>query len=418
MTTADQSPGAQGTGVQGSGVQGASVQGFCADGYEPVRDALEAQLASGEELGASICLTVDGEPVVDIWGGFADKERTTPWAEDTITNVFSITKTMTALSALLLVDRGELDVRQKVSHYWPEFAANGKENVEVRHLLGHTSGVSGWERPIEIEDLYDQPAASAKLAAQAPWWEPGTASGYHANSYGHLIGEVVRRVDGRSLGRFFAEELAGPLGADFQIGTGPKDFGRIAPIVPAPEIDIDMSALDQDSILIKTLTCPLLEMEKVNSPQWRQAEIGAANGHGNARSIARLQSIVSCGGELDGKRWLKPSTIDLIFEQQADGVDLGILTPLRFGIGYGLPQSDTAPLIRDGRLCWWAGLGGSMMVNDLENRTTYAYAMNKLAPGLIGSDRNNAYQAAANEAFAAAGVGSAGIGSAREGVTA
>src|SRR6476619_2779408 len=149
--------------------------GFCADGFEPVRDALEKQLESGEELGASICVTVDGEPVVDIWGGHTDQDRTTPWTEDTIVNVFSITKTMTALSALLLVDRGLLDLDEKVAHYWPEFAANGKADIEIRHLLSHTSGVSGWERPIELADIYDHEGAAARLASQAPWWEPGTA---------------------------------------------------------------------------------------------------------------------------------------------------------------------------------------------------------------------------------------------------
>lgn len=380
----------------------ALTQGFCAEGFEPLREELERQLASGEELGASICVTVDGKPVVDIWGGHTDTDKTTPWVEDTIVNVFSITKTMTALSALLLIDRGLLDANEKVSHYWPEFAANGKADIEIRHLLSHTSGVSGWERPIELEDIYDQVAASARLAAQAPWWEPGTASGYHALNYGHLIGEVVRRIDGRSLGRFFAEELAGPLGADFQIGTRPEDFGRIAPIVPPPALEFDMGTLDQDSILVKTLTCPLLDYERTSDAAWRQAEIGAVNGHGNARSIARLQSIVSGGGELDGKRILSPETIELIFQQQADGLDLGIMTPLRFGIGYGLSQPDTAPLVGDGKVCWWAGVGGSYVVNDLDNNVTFAYAMNKMEPGLIGSPRSDAYLRATNEAVRAA----------------
>lgn len=157
-----------------------------------------------------------------------------------------------------------------------------------------------------------------------------------------------------------------------------------------------MATLDQDSILVKTLTCPMLDMEQTSSPEWRQAEIGAANGHGNARSIARVQSLVSCGGELDGKRLLAPSTIDLIFREQADGIDLGILTPLKFGIGYGLPQPATAPQVREGRVCWWAGFGGSVVVNDLDRRTTFAYAMNQLGPGLIGSERSDAYLRAAN----------------------
>jgi CubicO group peptidase (beta-lactamase class C family) len=176
------------------------IQGTCDARFEPIRDVLAANLASGADLGASVALTIDGEPLVDLWGGWADEARTRPWEADTITNVWSTTKTMTALSALVLADRGAIDVDAPVATYWPEFAANGKEGVLVRHLLGHTSGVSGLEQPAVVEDLYDQDTAAARFAAQAPWWEPGTASGYHALNYGHLIGEVVRRVSGRSLG--------------------------------------------------------------------------------------------------------------------------------------------------------------------------------------------------------------------------
>ncbi|MEU0506823.1 serine hydrolase domain-containing protein [Nocardia sp. NPDC005998] len=368
-----------------------TTSGFCTDEFQGVRTELANQVASGEELGAAICVLVDGEPVVDIWGGHRDLERTVPWTEDTLVNVFSISKTMTALSALLLVDRGELDVQQKVAHYWPEFAANGKADIEIRHLLGHTSGVSGWERPIELADIYDTEAASARLAAQPPWWEPGTASGYHALNYGHLVGEVIRRITGRTLGQIFAEELAGPLDADFHIGTGPEHHDRIAPLVPPPLLEFDMAALDQESILVKTLTSPLLDISEANSAAWRTAEIGAVNGHGNARSVARVQSLVSCGGELNGRRFLSEKTIDLIFEQQSDGADLALLLPLRFGLGYGLPQPQTAPEVPGGRVCWWAGFGGAIVVNDLEHRVTFAYTMNKMAPGLIGSDRANAY---------------------------
>ncbi|MEV4236299.1 serine hydrolase domain-containing protein [Nocardia sp. NPDC050408] len=368
-----------------------TTSGFCTDEFAGVRTELAAQIASGAELGASICVTVDGEPVVDIWGGHRDLERTAPWTEDTLVNVFSISKTMTALSALLLVDRGELDVQQKVAHYWPEFAANGKGDIEIRHLLGHTSGVSGWERPIELADIYDTEAASARLATQPPWWEPGTASGYHALNYGHLVGEVVRRITGRTLGQFFAEELAGPLNADFHIGTAPENHHRIAPLVPPPLLQFDMAALDQDSILVKTLTSPLLDIPEANSAAWREAEIGAVNGHGNAHSVAAVQSLVACGGALHGRRLLSEKTIDLIFEQQSDGADLALLLPLRFGLGYGLPQSQTAPEVPDGKVCWWAGFGGAIVVNDLDHRVTFAYTMNKMAPGLIGSDRANAY---------------------------
>ncbi|MFD6452430.1 serine hydrolase domain-containing protein [Nocardia sp. NPDC060220] len=373
--------------------------GFCRDEFAGVRAAFDEHLASGAELGAALCVTVDGDPVLDLWGGYADPEQTTAWAADTLVNVFSVTKTMTALCALLLVDRGELDVDQRVAHYWPEFAANGKADIEVRHLLSHTSGVSGWDKPIELSDIYDTDAAAARLARQAPWWEPGTASGYHAINYGHLVGELVRRITGRSLGTFFADELAGPLGADFHIGTGPEYADRIATLVPPELPDFDLSILDQDSVLIKTLTSPWLEVSETATPAWREAEIGGTNGHGNARSVARIQSLIANGGELSGRQFLSPATIELIFREQADGIDLALLAPLRFGIGYGLPRPETFPHIPDGRVCWWAGYGGSMVVNDLDRRITFAYTMNRMATGLIGSDRCDSYLKATFDAI-------------------
>lgn len=367
-----------------------NISGYCSDEFASLREAFTEQVESGAELGASVCVVADGEPVVDLWGGWADPERTVRWGADTLVNTFSITKTMAALCALVLVDRGELDVFQKVAHYWPEFAAKGKGDIEVRHLLAHTSGVSGWEAPIELADIYDHDAAADRLAAQEPWWEPGTASGYHAMNYGHLIGALIQRITGRSFGRFFAEELAGPLGADFHIGTGPEHFDRIATLIPPDLPEFDQSLLPQDSVMFKTLFQPLLDFAECGTPAWRAAET-AVNGHGNARSIARVQSIISNGGELSGRKFLSPKTIDLIFEQQSDGIDLAIMLPLRFGIGYGLPQAQTAPTVPEGRVCWWGGLGGAMVVNDLDRRITFAYAMNRMATGLIGSDRADAY---------------------------
>src|SRR5580693_669975 len=220
----------------------AEVHGTCEPRFEAVRATLATQLETGADLGASVAVLLHGEPVVDIWGGWADAEKTRPWERDTITNVWSTTKTMTFLVALMLHDRKELDFHAPVAKYWPEFAANGKEAIEVRHLLSHTSGVSGWEQPITVEDIYDWDLATSRLAAQAPWWEPGTASGYHALNQGHLVGELVRRISGMPLKQFVAEEIAGPLGADFQIGAADSDWGRIAPVVPPPPRDIDLAA--------------------------------------------------------------------------------------------------------------------------------------------------------------------------------
>lgn len=212
----------------------ADLHGVCDERFAEVAARLSENLDAGDELGASIAVLVDGEPVVDLWGGWADQGRTAPWRRDTITNVWSCTKTVTSLAALLLVERGLLDVDAPVARYWPEFAARGKEGVLVRHLLSHASGVSGWERPVTVADVRDIPASTARLAAQSPWWPPGTASGYHLLNYGHLVGELVRRTDGRTLGRYVAEEIAGPLGADFHIGLPDSEFGRVADVVPPP----------------------------------------------------------------------------------------------------------------------------------------------------------------------------------------
>ena len=377
----------------------ADVQGTCDQRFSAVRDALEQNLASGEELGASVCVDLDGERVVDVWGGHRDEGRTTPWTEDTITNVWSTTKTVTSLAALMLVDRGELDVHAPVARYWPEFAAAGKERIEVRHLMAHTSGVSGWDKPFTVEDMYDWETATARLAAQAPWWEPGTASGYHANNQGHLVGEVLRRITGIPLKQFVAEEIAGPLGADFQIGAKESDWGRIAPVVPPPPLPIDLDALPPELPVVRTFTGPVADAAKANTPGWRRADLGALNGHGNARSVARVLSVVARGGKVDGVRLLSLDTLGVIFEEQADGVDLVLGVPVRFGIGWALPKAELVPYIPDGRICFWGGWGGSLIVTDLDRRLTFAYMMNKMAPGIIGSPRSEAYLRAAYRAL-------------------
>ena len=377
----------------------AELLGKCDDRFDGLRDALARNLDSGEELGASLVLDIDGEIVVDLWGGFCDEARTVPWSEQTITNVWSSTKTVTSLAALMLVDRGELDVDAPVARYWPEFAAQGKQDVLVRHVMSHASGVSGLDQPAAVEDLYDWPAATSRMAAQAPWWPPGSASGYHALNYGHLVGEVVRRVSGKTLKQFVAEEIAGPLGADFQIGAAEADWGRISDVVPPPPLPFDFAALDPDSPTVKTLTGPLMLAETANTPGWRRADIGAANGHGNARSVARIMSVVARGGEVDGVRLLGRDTIDLIFREQQNGIDLVLGVPLRFGIGYGLPQLDILPWLPDERICYWGGWGGSMIVMDVGRCMTISYMMNKMGPGIIGSERSAEYGQAIYDAL-------------------
>ena len=375
------------------------VKGSFDGRFKALRDILAANLESGEDLGASVAVTVEGHPVVDLWGGWSDEGRQSPWGEDTITNVWSTTKTMTNLCALVLADRGLLDVDAPVARYWPEFAANGKEGVLVRQVLSHTSGVSGWAQPVTVEDIFDWERSTAMLAAQAPWWEPGTASGYHALNQGHLVGEVLRRIDGRSLGRFFAEEVAGPLGGDFHIGLDPSDDHRVSDVIAPPPLDIDLATLDMDSVAVKTFTGPAPAASVANTTAWRRAEIGAANGHGNARSVARIQAVVANGCTLDGVSLLSPSTVDLIFREQSNGVDLVLGLPLRFGIGYGLTDPETFAFLPSGRVCHWGGWGGSVIIVDVERHLTIAYVMNKMAGGLVGDLRGFSLVTAAYEAL-------------------
>ena len=378
----------------------AQIEGHIDDRFAAMSDLLSASIDDGGDVGGSVAVSLDGEMVVDIWGGWVDEARTTPWERDTIVNVWSTTKTMMALSALILVERGQLDLDAPVATYWPEFAANGKEGVLVRHLLSHTSGVSGWAQPVVVDDLYDWDKSTAMLAAQAPWWEPGTASGYHALCQGHLVGEVIRRITGRKLGQFFADEVAGPLDIDFHIGLDPNEFHRVTNVIPPPPLPIDFATLDMDSVLVKTFTGPAPAADVAWTPEWRQADIGAANGHGNARSVARAQAVVACGGTVDGVQLLSPSTVQQIFRVQADGVDQVLGIPSRFGIGYGLP-GESYPYFPDGEICFWGGWGGSVIIVDVGRRMTIAYMMNRMDAGLVGDVRGENLVRAA---YAAVGV--------------
>ena len=332
-----------------------------------------------------MAVTLDGDMVVDIWGGWVDEARTRPWERDTITNVWSTTKTMTALCALMLVDAGEIDLEAPVSRYWPEFGAGGKEGrVLFRHLLGHTAGLPGWSEPMTVEDLYDWEKATSLLAAQEPWWEPGTASGYHAVTQGYLIGEVVRRVTGQSIGTFFREKVSGPLGADFHIGLDPAEFGRVSNVIPPPPLDPHMRdqrdgaaragqpaargggvvdrrlAAGRDPGRQRSGQRPVGGRHPVRRRQRRRGRRGAACCRPRAASGSssnRPTAPTWCSG-----------------------------CPIRMGTGYGLPSPEM-PISTDARACFWGGWGGSVVVNDFDARLTVAYMMNKMGAGLVGDER-------------------------------
>lgn len=363
------------------------IHGTVAPEFEGVRDAFAANWELHGDVGASVCATVGGEVVVDLWGGTAtydDGERA--WEEDTIINVWSTTKTMSFLCCLLLADRGNLDLDAPVATYWPEFAAGGKDLVATRHIMGHTAGLSGWDTKLDTADLLDHDKIVGLHAAQAPWWEVGSASGYHAVSQGFLLGEIVKRIDGRSLGQFFADEIAGPLDADFHIGTSADHDARVAHVI-APNVGLgaDNGPMDTDSIAYRTLANPPLDASFSSTTEWRRAEIPAAGGHGNARSVAKIHALTANAGAANGQRIISAEGLDRIFDVQADGKDLVLGEPLKLGMGFGLP-SEVLPLPND-RCCYWGGWGGSLAIIDMENHLSFSYVMNKMADTTTGDPR-------------------------------
>ena len=374
----------------------AEIHGTCELGFEGVREAFSTNFDEGD-LGASCAVVYRGELVVDLWGGHRDVAETKPWHHDTIVNVWSTTKMIAALCVLVLHDRGMLSVDDPVAAHWPEFSAAGKEGVLIRHLMSHTAGVPGFDPPITKEEMYDWDFCCANLAAQTPWWEPGTASGYHASTQGWLLGEVVRRVTGRTLGTFFREEIAGPLGADFHIGLDDAEFDRVAEVRTDEAEGIGNHS---DPIPARQAQGEAEHTQFVNTDRWRRAEFPASNGHGNARSVVQVVSILAQGGESQGLRFLGQDTIERIFEVQASGPDLIIGHNMTFGIGYGL-STPAMPLGINDRTLFWAGWGGSMAVVDVENSLAVCYAMNRMKSDVVGDMR------AGRVIFAAHGAGTA-----------
>ena len=371
------------------------VDGFIADKFSPVREAFEANLSSGGDVGASCCATLDGETVVDLWGGFADRAKTRPWEKDTILTVYSTTKTMTALTVLQLADRGELDLNAPVARYWPEFAANGKEQVLVRHLMSHSSGLSAWREPVtSMEDLYDWEKMTSMLAAQAPLWQPGTASGYHAITFGYLIGEVVRRITGKTVGTFFREEIAEPLNADFHIGLPATEDARVAEIIPIVLAQnpskLEFSEIQRLSFMNLPRDYPWAGSTAVaDTPAWRSAEIPAVNGHGNARSVAEVHSMLANGGVAKGKRFLTEAGSRKPYELQIEGRDLvmGRPQPARFGLGFHLPGPLLDLELPNANALHGGGGGCSWIFIDRDARTTFAYVANRTDRYPLGDPR-------------------------------
>jgi CubicO group peptidase (beta-lactamase class C family) len=363
------------------------IHGYIAPRFAAVGDAFAANFANPAfaDVGACFAATLNGETIVDIWAGHADEATTKPWERDTIINVYSTTKTMCALTALLLADRGELQFEQKVAHYWPEFAAAGKADVTVAMLMSHSAGLSGFREPMSPHDVYDWEKVTTLLAAQEPYWQPGTAPGYHAMTQGYLVGEVVRRITGVTLGRLFRDEIAGPVGADFHIGLPESEDHRCAELIPPPPGG-SIGAVSTSELTQNMANNPAIDPRETRTRAWRAAEIPAANGHGNARSVAAVQTLLANGGVAgNGKRIFSEAGVRRALEKQISGLDLILNLPVVYGLGYGLPGGMMP--FPTANAAFWGGYGGSLVVADLDNRLCMAYVMNRMAPTTTGDLR-------------------------------
>ncbi|MCT9082688.1 EstA family serine hydrolase [Streptomyces fulvoviolaceus] len=372
------------------------VHGHCDERFAAVRTAFEENFRDRDELGAAVTVTVDGETAVDLWGGWADSARTRPWERDTLVNVWSTSKGPVALCAHLLADRGLLDFDAPVAAYWPEFAAAGKEKVLVRHLLSHRSGLSGLREPHSLAQLCDWELTTQRLAATEPWWEPGSRSGYHAFTYGFLVGEVVRRISGLLPGAFLEREVTRPLGIDFTIGLPEKESGRAAELVHPPAA----SAGEQAEIFsqlapaaLAALINPVAGAREANTPEWRAAEIPAANGHGTARAVAALYGIFAGRGSYDGHRVLSPEAAEGVREGQGScrdlvlGAGLGRETEIGLGLWLSGPNGSYGP---NPRAFGHDGFGGSCGLADPEEGVSLGYVMNRMGPHIADDPRKMA----------------------------
>ncbi|MGW0842254.1 serine hydrolase domain-containing protein [Streptomyces sp. NPDC002787] len=374
----------------------AEVRGHCEARFEAVRSAFEENFGERGELGAAVTVTLRGETVVDLWGGWADAARTRPWERDTVVNVWSTSKGPTALCAHILADRGLLDLDAPVAAYWPEFAAAGKEGVLVRHLLSHRSGLAGPREPHSVAQLCDWELTVKRLAAQEPWWEPGTRSGYHAMTFGFLVGEVVRRVSGLLPGAFLAREVTGPLGIDFTIGLPEEEASRAAELVHPPAATTSEQAAvfaQLTPTALAALANPLVGAAEANSPEWRAAEVPAANGHGTARAVAALYGVLALRGSWGGRRVLSPEAAERVREGQGAcrdlvlGAGFGRDTEVGLGLWLSGPQGSYGP---NPRAFGHDGYGGSCGLADPEAGVSLGYVMNRMGPHIADDPRKMA----------------------------
>jgi CubicO group peptidase (beta-lactamase class C family) len=375
------------------------IKGDIAPGFEGVRDAFANNFASAGDVGASFAIWKDGKYLVDIWGGHADAAKTKEWQRDTLPNVWSTTKAVAAFALAILVERGQLSYDDKITKYWPEFGAHGKDQLTVGQVLSHQSGVSTVREPLTTEDLYDHDAMAARMAAAEPLWEPGTRSGYHALTFAFPTGELVKRITGKTIGQFFREEVAGPWDIDFHIGLPESEEPRIAEMIEAKNAQsLDEAGLNDVQKL--TFANPAPSALAPNTRAWRAAELSSAGGRGSASALAKLYGAVATDGTLNGKKLISAETREKLSKEQIFNEDLVLGLPGSWGAGVlrnlgGLLYGPNEATIGH------SGWGGSFVLGDPTAGVGIAYVMNQMGPDLAGDPRAMGLLAASYEALSA-----------------
>jgi CubicO group peptidase (beta-lactamase class C family) len=371
------------------------VHGTASSGFAALADAFARNFTERGDVGASLAVVRDGEMVVDLWAGSLDAAGTRPWSRDAVVNVWSTTKAVVALCFAMLVERGQAAYDAPVARWWPEFAAGGKGEVTLAQLLSHQAGLCSFADPAVIEDYYDQRTAEARLAAQTPFWPPGSRSGYHAISIGTLANGLFRRIEGRGLGQFIAEELSGPFGLDLTLGLPESESRRRAEMIAPPELVTSNMTTDLNPSQVAAYLNPVVEPLLPNTAAWRACEIPSANGFSNARSLARLFGALAGDGALEGRRLVGRGTLAQATTERIAGVDEVLGVPARWGAGFLL---NTDGLYGPQGLAFGhSGWGGSFVMVDPVRRMAVAYAMNRMGTDLVGDPRDVALIAAAYE---------------------
>ncbi len=354
--------------------------GTCDEIFAPLRDTFCQNFTDGKEVGASLTVMYKDRIVLDLWGGFANSVHTRPWNRDTIVTVFSSSKMVTALCILLLADRGQVDLDAPLCRYWPEYSSYGKDKILIRHVLSHSAGVPAFTPQVTFEDMFGWDKIIHILEAEKPLWMPGTKLGYHTLTYGFLLGEIVLRVTGKTIGQFLHDEITGPLGIDFHIGLPEREETRVADIVNAKQkitpFQLAILKFFFPAAQKNAVNPPLLDMTSFNTRACHAAEIPAGNGIGNARSMAQLGSILANGGEYNGKQVLSRAMVEHAIQEQIRGKDaIAFGRQSAWGLGVLLLNKD---LLLGPRSFYTTGASGTVCLMDLERNITMAYVMNKV----------------------------------------